>query len=53
MTALTYQQIEYLQYAVKETAFKNGNNRNPEVQALKDKLIKMRAELESKKGKDA
>ena len=49
MNTLTYQQIEYLQYCVKETAFRDCKAGTQEVHNLKNRLVKMRAALESKK----
>ncbi len=51
MNTLTYQQIEYLQYCVKETAFRDGKAGTQEVHNLKNRLVKMRAALERKKMK--
>ena len=57
MNTLTYQQIEYLQYCVKETASKDGKAGTQEVRNLKNRLAKMkvctckRAALERKKMK--
>jgi len=51
MSALTYEQIEYLQYCVRKTAFRDCKAETQKVCDLKNKLVKMRAELERKKMK--
>tara|TARA_R110002167_G_scaffold60972_4_gene171928 strand:+ start:2390 stop:2563 length:174 start_codon:yes stop_codon:yes gene_type:complete len=49
MSNLTFEEIEYLQYCVKTTAFNDGSSRRPRVEVLKNKLVKMRAALEKRK----